>query len=52
MISAVNVKDLLDPELRPILDAFELPSIDAEGVAAMRTASFKSPDLSDAVVRT
>ena len=50
--TTTNVKDLLDPELRPILDAFELPTIDAEGVAAMRTASFKSPDLSDAVVRT
>jgi acetyl esterase/lipase len=48
----VNVKNLLDPELRPVLDAFELPSIDAEGVAAMRGASFASPDLSDAVTRT
>ncbi len=48
----VDVKDLLDPELRPVLDGFELPPIDAEGVAAMRTASFKSPDLSDAVLRT
>jgi acetyl esterase/lipase len=48
----VNVKNLLDPELRPVLDAFELPAIDAEGVAAMRSASFASPDLSDAVTRT
>jgi acetyl esterase/lipase len=48
----VNVKNLLDPELRPVLDAFELPSIDAEGVASMRGASFASPDLSDAVTRT
>ena len=32
----MNVKDLLDPELRPVLGAFELPPIDAEGVAAMR----------------
>lgn len=48
----VNVKHLLDPELRPVLDAFELPTVDAEGVAAMRSASFASPDLSDAVVRT
>ena len=52
MSPAVNVKNLLDPELRPILDAFELPTIDAEGVAAMRSASFASPDLSDAVTRT
>jgi acetyl esterase/lipase len=50
--TAVNVKELLDPELRPVLDAFELPAIDAAGVAAMRSASFASPDLSDAVVRT
>ena len=48
----VDVKDLLDPELQPVLDGFELPPIDAEGVAAMRTTSFKSPDLSDTVLRT
>jgi acetyl esterase/lipase len=52
MSTVVNVKNLLDPELRPLLDAFELPAMDAEGVAAMRSASFASPDLSDAVVRT
>jgi acetyl esterase/lipase len=52
MSSVVNVKNLLDPELRPVLDAFELPAVDAEGVAAMRSASFVSPDLSDAVTRT
>jgi acetyl esterase/lipase len=52
MSVTVNVKALLDPELRPVLDAFELPAIDAEGVSAMRSASFASPDLSDAVVRT
>ncbi len=51
MSSVVNVKGLLDPELRPVLDAFELPSVDAEGVAAMRGVSFASPDLSDAVTR-
>ena len=52
MSSLVNVKNLLDPELRPVLDAFDLPVVDAEGVAAMRSASFVSPDLSDAVTRT
>ncbi len=52
MSTIVNIKDLLDPALRPVLDAFELPTVDAEGVAAMRSASFASPDLSDAVVRT
>jgi acetyl esterase/lipase len=52
MSSHVNVKNLLDPELRPVLGAFELPTVDAAGVAAMRSASFASPDLSDAVART
>jgi acetyl esterase/lipase len=51
-MNTVNVKNQLDPELRPVLAAFELPAVDAEGVAAMRSASFASPDLSDAVVRT
>ena len=36
MTDVVNVKDLLDPELQPVLHAFELPTIDAAGVAAMR----------------
>jgi acetyl esterase/lipase len=49
---AVDVTELLDPELRPILGAFEFPTIDADGAAAMRDASFQSPGLSDAVVRT
>jgi acetyl esterase/lipase len=48
----VNVKDLLDPDLAPVLGAFELPAVDAEGVKAMRSASFASPDLSDSVLRT
>ena len=52
MSTVVNVKNLLDPELRPVLGAFELPAVDAAGVAAMRSASFASPDLSDSVVRT
>jgi acetyl esterase/lipase len=52
MSSSVSVKSLLDPELRPVLDAFEMPPVDAKSVAMMRSASFASPDLSDAVVRT
>ena len=52
MSTVVNVKNLLDPELRPVLDRVEMPTVDAEGVAAMRSASFVSPDLSAAVVRT
>jgi acetyl esterase/lipase len=47
----VNVKDLLDPELRSVLGAFELPALDAAAAADMRS-SFQSPGLSDAVTRT
>jgi acetyl esterase/lipase len=47
----VDVRGMLDPELRPTLGAFELPPIDAEGIAAIRSASFPGPELSDAVVR-
>ena len=31
-MSTVNVKNQLDPALRPVLTAFELPAVDAEGV--------------------
>jgi acetyl esterase/lipase len=48
----MNVKDLLDPELGPVLTSFEMPALDEEGLEAMRAASFKAPGLSDAVVRT
>ena len=48
----VNVKNLLDPELRPILDAFELPTVDAEGVAAMRSGLLRVAGPSAAVTRT
>ena len=34
--SRVDVRGLLDPELRPVLGAFELPPIDADGIAAIR----------------
>jgi acetyl esterase/lipase len=49
---AVDVHDLLDPELREVLGAFELPSFDAETVATIRGASMPAVPLSDAVVRT
>jgi triacylglycerol lipase len=50
--AAVDVRGLLDPDLQPILAGFELPPLDAEGIAALRSASFKFDGLSDAVVRT
>ena len=47
----VDVRELLDPELRPILGAFELPPIDAEGIATIRNTPFPRMELSEAVVR-
>ena len=52
MSDVADVRGLLDPELRPVLDAFELPPLDHDGIAAMRSASFAAPELSDAVART
>jgi acetyl esterase/lipase len=50
--AAVDVHPLLDPELKPILDAFELPAFDADTIAAVRSSAFPEQALSDAVVRT
>ncbi len=47
-----SVKDLLDPELQPILGAFDMPPLDAEALQSMRGVSFTTPGLTDAVVRT
>ena len=47
----VDVRQLLDPELRGILDAFELPTMDAQNIAAIRSAAFPAQPLSDAVAR-
>lgn len=49
---AVDVRGLLDPELVPILGGFEMPPIDAEGIAAIRSAAFPALQLSDSVSRT
>jgi triacylglycerol lipase len=49
---AIDVRDLLDPELREVLGAFEMPPFDAETIAAIRSASFPGVALSDAVART
>ncbi len=48
----VDVRPLLDPELSPVLGAFDLPPFDAEAVATLRSSAFPAPELSDAVVRT
>ena len=51
-VGRVDVRGLLDPELGPVLGAFELPSIDADGIAAIRSTAFPALEMSDAVVRT
>lgn len=46
----VDVRALLDPELRPVLDAFELPPLDAESLTAMRSGGLGvAPELSGRV---
>jgi triacylglycerol lipase len=46
------VRDLLDPDLREVLGAFEMPPMDAETILAIRSVSFPGMPLSDAVART
>jgi acetyl esterase/lipase len=48
----VDVRNLLDPELRPILDAFEMPAVDAEAVAMIRSSPMPLPPVSGAVTAT
>ncbi|HEY1652618.1 MAG TPA: alpha/beta hydrolase [Acidimicrobiales bacterium] len=48
----VDVRGLLDPELGPILGGFEMPPIDADSIAAIRSTALPASDTSDAVVRT
>jgi acetyl esterase/lipase len=48
----VDVRTMLDPELRAVMDAFELPALDGEALSTMRSFSFPPPDLSGAVQRT
>ena len=49
---AIDVRDLLDPDLRDVLGTFEIPPFDAETIAAIRNAPFPGMALSDAVERT
>lgn len=51
-LGRVDVRPLLDPEVAPILGAFEMPPVNAEGLAALRGGAFPPPEVSDAVVRT
>jgi triacylglycerol lipase len=48
----VDVRDLLDPALRAVLGAFDLPSFDADIISTIRSTPFPGVPLSDAVVRT
>ena len=40
----VDVRGLLDPELGPVLGAFELPALDADAIRAWRTAGPEGKD--------
>jgi acetyl esterase/lipase len=48
----VDVRASIDPDLRAILESFELPTMDAESIATIRNTSFPALPLSDAVIRT
>ena len=48
----MDVRQLVDPELRPVLEAFDLPTMDEATIAAIRSSAFPALGLSDAVVRT
>lgn len=48
----LDVGPLLDPALRDSLSGFELPELDAAMIAAIRSAPFPAPTLSDRVMRT
>src|SRR5262245_7298728 len=49
----VDMRTMLDPELRAVLDSFELPPLEDGGLEAIRSAStFPTQGLSDAVERT
>jgi acetyl esterase/lipase len=52
MSQPIDVRSLLDPDLRPILDAFELPVFDADSIGAIRSEPFPFPGPSDEVDRT
>lgn len=47
----VNVRDLLDPELRGAFDAWAMPPVD-QCIAVGRSAPLPNPPVSDAVTRT
>ena len=49
---AVDVRTLVDPEMLPALESFQLPTMNAESVAAIRNTPFPPLPLSDAVTRT
>jgi len=48
----MDVRALLDPELRELLESFELPALESGGLAALRSAAFPAMELSSAVERT
>ena len=48
----VDVRTMLDPELRAVLESFELPALDGDGLAMIRSTVFGDVEVSDAVERT
>jgi acetyl esterase/lipase len=50
--TALDVTELIDPALRPILDSFEMPTIDEQGVAMLRDLAFPALEPAAGVVRT
>ena len=48
----VDVRALLDPELAPVLGAFEMPPLTAESLALLRGGAFLASEASEVVERT
>jgi acetyl esterase/lipase len=48
----IDVRMLLDPELRPAMEEFQLPLLSKEVLATLRQQPFQTVELSDAVERT
>ncbi|HEY6426669.1 MAG TPA: alpha/beta hydrolase fold domain-containing protein [Acidimicrobiales bacterium] len=50
--AALDVTELIDPALRAILDSFDMPTIDEEGIATLRGMAFPTLEPAAGVVRT
>jgi acetyl esterase/lipase len=50
--TALDVTELIDAALRPILDSFDMPTIDEEGIAMLRDMAFPALEPAAGVLRT